>query len=938
MVPAEPAATPRLRLLGTVALVAPQGQPFADERRFRLALYLALAPGPVPRDTLATLFWPERAQAAARSNLRKLLMELRALALPGLVDDGDALHWPVAHDVGAETWAPPLQGLSGGDSPAFEAWLAERRQALQDSWCHRALAQARAQLETDAHAALAGARQVLQADALHEGAGRLVEAALLALGRSHEAASWRAQFAHRLRAELGVRWPAAAEAAADRDEPLLGRRDELLTLRGLLEDRRCRLITLTGPGGVGKSTLALALLQEPGLSAEAAWWVALEDLADTALVLPRIARELGVALGPASDGWAEVLAHLPGRQALLLLDNAEHLPGLPALLRRLLDAVPTLRCLATSRVRLGLDDEWLLPVAPLPPQAARQLFLRAARAAPWRQPIAADDALLPPLVEALGRLPLALALAATWTRHLALPALLQEAQSGLDLLAAAQSPDEHPAHASLRATFERSWQFLAPELRPVLAALSVGVGTLPLHVAQALGPASAAQLATLADASLLTMGSDGRVGLHPLLRQFAAEKLGAGRGAARRRHLQALAALMAPWKDFDETDGGAALAAITPELGNVLLAWDAALEFEDAGALADMAEGLGHVHQTQGGIARVLPRFEQAEALLAGRREPAALCRVALEHAALRFWLADYAGVERSARGALRAAREARLPRAKRQALNVLALSAMRRGRNEEAATWLGQALALARAEGAAREAAVYAGNLCAPLRELGRLEEADALAQSALRGYREAAHAVGELAVLNELGLIAHQRGALDAAFGWYEQALAVAARQSMPLRRPVLLTHQASVRLDQGRGTEALALAEAAGAEVERAGARSHAPTQLRLLAEALLACGRVAEAAEPLRAAWALLQRVDGSSRSRGFLCSCAAYALAQGRAAEALVLCEAAGQRSAAAQPMLARYRRLRETLLALVPSPAAPPDDMALQRAIEHLLG
>ncbi len=937
MAPAEPAVVPRLRLLGTVALVAPRAQPFADERRFRLALYLALAPGPVPRDNLAALFWPDRTQAAARSNLRKLLMELRALALPGLVDEADALHWPVALDGELDEWAPPLQGLSGGDSPAFETWLAERRQALQEAWCSRALTQARAQLATDAHAALALGRQVLQADALHEGAGRLVEAALLALGRGHEAALWRQQFAQRLRVELGVPWP-AAEAAPASDDGLLGRRDDLQTLRGLLEDRRCRLLTLTGPGGVGKSALALALLKQASVVADGLWWVALEDLDDSAQVLPRIARELGVAVGPASDGWAEVVAHLQGRHVLLLLDNAEHLAGLPALLRRLLGAVPTLRCLATSRMRLGLAEEWLLPVEPLSAAAARQLFLRAASAAPWRQPIAADDALLPPLVEALGRLPLALSLAATWTRHLALPALLQEAQRSLDLLAAAQSPDEHPAHASLRATFERSWQFLAPELRPVLAALSVGVGTLPLHVAQALGPASAAQLAALADASLLMLDGEGRVGMHPLLRQFAAEKLGAGRDAARRRHLQALAALMAPWKDFDETDGGAALGAITPELGNVLLAWDAALEFSDAGALADMAEALGHVHHTQGGIAGVLPRFEQAEALLAGCREPAALCRVALEHAALRYWLADYAGVERSARGALRAAREARLPRAKRQALNVLALVALRRGCNEDAVAWMSQALALARADGAAREATVYAGNLSAPLRELGRLDEAEVLALEAWRGYRETAHAVGEVAVLNELGLIAHQRGALDAAFDWYAQALQVTDRHTHPAGRPALLTHQASVRLDQGRCAEALALADASGSEIERLGVRSHALTQLRLRAEALLACGRVAEAAEPLRAAWALLQRVDDSSRTRGFLCSCAAYALALGRAAEALALCEAAGQRSAAAQPMLARYRRLRETLLALVPSPAAPPDDIALQRAIEHLLG
>jgi predicted ATPase/DNA-binding SARP family transcriptional activator len=941
---------PFVRLLGPPALLRPQARPFAPERRYRLAAVLAARSDGVSRDEAAALFWPERNQERARSNLRKLIQELRQLELPGIVLDGVRLSWAVASDAQAlvagqpdaavPPWAEPLQGLDGGDSAAFDAWLAQWRAQLQRAWRDRLLAAGQAAPA----AAWSAARALLDHDPADEAALAQACRALQALGRFDEADAL-VQSTRRL-AATALDLPYHAETTSE----LVGRQAELQQALALLHERECRLLTITGPGGIGKSTVALALLQRGLADADACVWVALEDLERDEQVLARLARELGVTVAAAGDAWDAIGARLADRPTLLMFDNAEHLPGLPALLQRLLQQHARLRCVVTSRTKLALAGEWLLPLGPLAPAAARRLFLTHARQAPPRHPLQEDDPALDALIERLGRLPLALRLAAAWTRHLPLTALLRESEHAAAWLEVGDSVDEHPAHRSLRATFEGSWHLLDAALRPRLAALAVCVGTVRLDTARQVADAGAAQIAALADASLVEIGIDGRVGMHPLLRQFAREHLLAdprAHHAALERHAQAMAALMAPHDDFDDIDNAQALKAIGPEIGNVELAWRTALRSRRADWLHAMAAALSAHYGARGGIAQVLPLFEQALALLAplGTRQPHALARVAIEHAALAFWLGDYDAVTRSMRLALRAARSAQWPRAQRQALNGLALAAMRRGRIAEGAAWLGQALAQAERDGEEREAAVYAGNLCGPMRELGELERAHELATHALQLHRRHGHQVAEVSVLNELALIAQQRDRLDESFDWSAQALARTEGQAMALRRPVMLTHQASVRLDQGRLDEALALAQASRSEVDRVGARSHVPMLNRVLAEIALAQGRVDDAAPLLRAAFAVVPAHQGSTASRGLLCSCACVAAARGEPRLALLLLARADvDRPPHAAP-LPRYARLRQRLepacgqadRACLGAEAAALDTAALQGLLERLL-
>ena len=423
---------PVVRLLGPPALLQPQARAFAPERRYRLAAVLAARPDGLSRDEAAALFWPDRNQERARSNLRKLIQELRQLELPDITLDGARLVWPVASDAlaliagrgdaAAPEWAVPLQGLDGGDSAAFDAWLAEWRLQVQRAWRDRLLAAG----QTAPIAAWTAARALLDHDPSDEAALAQACRALQALGRADEADALVQATRRRAAVALDTA-PPADEAGAEPTDALIGRQAEMQQALALLHERDCRLLTITGPGGIGKSSVALELLQRGLADADECVWVALEDLEREDQVMLRLARELGVPVAANGDAAEAVAARLGDRTTLLLFDNAEHLPGLPPLLQRLLQRHARLRCVVTSRTRLSIEAEWLLPLGPLAPAAARRLFLARAREAPPRHPLRDDDPALDALVERLGRLPLALRLAAAWARHLPLAALLREA-------------------------------------------------------------------------------------------------------------------------------------------------------------------------------------------------------------------------------------------------------------------------------------------------------------------------------------------------------------------------------------------------------------------------------------------------------------------------------------------------------------------------------
>jgi class 3 adenylate cyclase len=196
--------------------------------------------------------------------------------------------------------------------------------------------------------------------------------------------------------------------------PFLGRTGELAEVVMLLRRNDVRLLTLTGPGGTGKTRLALQAAAEMSDELpDGIWWVPLAPLREPALVLASVAQTLGVMEEPGRGLAGTLAARLEGNQMLVVLDNAEHLlPELATELASLAAACPTLKLLATSRERIQVAVETVFPVPPLDPQDAEQMFLERARSAGVRL---VPDEIVTELCRRLDELPLALELAAART-------------------------------------------------------------------------------------------------------------------------------------------------------------------------------------------------------------------------------------------------------------------------------------------------------------------------------------------------------------------------------------------------------------------------------------------------------------------------------------------------------------------------------------------
>ena len=296
--------------------------------------------------------------------------------------------------------------------------------------------------------------------------------------------------------------------------PLVGREhelDEVLTLTGRGD---VRLLTLTGPGGSGKTRLALQAAAElvedyPG----GVWFVPLAAVTDVEFVLPTIATTLG-----AKDGLGD---HLRDRATLLVLDNLEHLVETGPRLAELLAASPQLTILATSRERLALAAEHEYIVPQLPVADAVELFVARARQLDPRFEAGASVA---EICLRLDRLPLALELAAARVKVLTPDQILTRLERRLDLLAS--GPRDLPERQrTLRNTIAWSYGLLDETQRSLFARLAVFPGSFDLDAAEDIAAADLDQLQSLVDKSLLRHTQAGRFFMLETIRDYAVEQL-----------------------------------------------------------------------------------------------------------------------------------------------------------------------------------------------------------------------------------------------------------------------------------------------------------------------------------------------------------------------------------------------------------------------------
>jgi predicted ATPase/DNA-binding NarL/FixJ family response regulator len=446
-------------------------------------------------------------------------------------------------------------------------------------------------------------------------------------------------------AEGGPATPALSpRAAPSYAAPLIGREAELAEIARRLADPSCRLLSLVGPGGIGKTRLALqaaaSVAPEQGHFADGAVVALLAAVASARDVPLAIAEAAGYAASGARHLEDQLVDLLRERKLLLVLDNLEHLLGpgegdaLTALLRRLLDEAPGVRVLVTSRERLRLRDERVLALhglhvphgegrAAVDASAAALLFLeRAQRVDASFALTAASRSAVSEICRALEGVPLAIELAASWVQALSPREIAAEVRRGVDFLEGGDR-DADARHRSMRVVFDQSWDLLSADERHALARMAVFQGGCGREAAAEVAQASLPLLTALIDKSLVRReqaSGQTRYAMHELVRQYAGERLAADpedQAATERRHTAFYADLLE--RSIATHTGSSspeALAGLMRDIDNVRASWMRAASSGDSAAVRRMARSFMLLYDIQGWFGDGAALFERAAAAL----------------------------------------------------------------------------------------------------------------------------------------------------------------------------------------------------------------------------------------------------------------------------------------------------------------------------------
>jgi predicted ATPase/class 3 adenylate cyclase len=338
----------------------------------------------------------------------------------------------------------------------------------------------------------------------------------------------------------------------------VGRASELEAIERMLEDPGCRLLTLVGPGGAGKTRLALeAAGRRVDRYPHGVHFVPLASVASPDFLAPAVAESIQFAVDAVHSGFSaedQLLDYLSERSTLLVLDNFEHLVEGSGFLSKVVERAPQVELLTTSRERLNVQSEWVFDVEGLglaengngSATAVRLFVERAAQAVPG---FALDDAgylQVLRICRLVDGMPLGIELAASWASVLSCAEIADEIEGSIDFLATSMR-DMPERHRSLRAAIDHSWRLLTDEQRSAFSRLSVFRGSFDRSAAVAVTGADLRVLSDLVGKSLLRRPDFGRFELHELLRQYAAEQLRlspAEEADARGRHAHHYAAML----------------------------------------------------------------------------------------------------------------------------------------------------------------------------------------------------------------------------------------------------------------------------------------------------------------------------------------------------------------------------------------------------------
>jgi len=405
--------------------------------------------------------------------------------------------------------------------------------------------------------------------------------------------------------------------------PLIGRERELEQLSQLLRDPQCRLLTLVGPGGIGKTRLAIeAASSMQDVYDHGVYFVPLASVGSIDAVNSTLANAIHFAFYGPSDPKVQLLNYLREKHMLLVVDNVEHLlVGEPdqetvaEILVEILRQAAQVKLLVTSRESLELQDEWVFDVGGLPvpdsiaaeegaQNTSVELFLQRARRAHVGYNFTVGD--YPSILhicQLVDGMPLGIELAAAWVRTLSCDEIAQQIELGLDFLSVT-TRDLPTRHRSMRAVFDHSWKLLPEEEKQVLARLSVFRGGFRHEAAEEIAGATLSMLSALVTKSLVRRSGENRYDLHELVRQFAAENLSKNNDeqiATQNRHSKYYLT------SFGRADGRMhssaqreALAEWTAEMDNIRVAWDWAVSQSEFGLIEGTLRAFAMLYETRG--------------------------------------------------------------------------------------------------------------------------------------------------------------------------------------------------------------------------------------------------------------------------------------------------------------------------------------------------